>query len=275
MAISPSRRILAASGFQCIRLYDLATGTLTVNFDGVVKNVMRIGFQEDEKFMYTCGEDHRVRIWDMSCGNPTCKRIFASNTALNAAVLLPNQVEMAVGSQSGIVYIWDIKSDRNEAVLQVNDTLLQDTSIQDIAVSPNGRLLAAVTNKGNCHIMYLIEGDGKLTTTMPGPKLEAHTKAYALRCQFSPDSQFLVTTGGDAVARIYKTEDFSFFAELKTESCRWVWDAAFTNDSKYLFTASSDCVVRLWNLAKQTEEREYIGHQKSVTALAFKDVPLK
>lgn len=35
--------------------------------------------------------------------------------------------------------------------------------------------------------------------------------------------------------------------------------------------ASSDGVARLWNVATGVVEREYQGHQKAITALAFRD----
>lgn len=37
------------------------------------------------------------------------------------------------------------------------------------------------------------------------------------------------------------------------------------------YTASSDGVARLWNASTGVIEREYQGHQKAVTALAFRD----
>lgn len=84
----------------------------------------------------------------------------------------------------------------------------------------------------------------------------------------------MVTTSGDSTARIYKTSDFSLYRELKVEN-RWIWDAVFTNDSKYLFTGSSDCVARLWKIESKSVEREYIGHQKAITAIAFRDECIK
>lgn len=35
--------------------------------------------------------------------------------------------------------------------------------------------------------------------------------------------------------------------------------------------ASSDGIARLWNASTGIIEREYMGHQKAVTALAFRD----
>lgn len=106
-----------------------------------------------------------------------------------------------------------------------------------------------------------------------------------------------MTTSGDATAKIWRTSDFTLWRELKDEDGRWIWDAAFSADSQYLFTgnliiqlsiilgmkpklrqyviivfpASSIGKARLWRLDTKEVEREYIGHQKAVTALAFRD----
>lgn len=111
--------------------------------------------------------------------------------------------------------------------------------------------------------------------------------------------RLLVTTSADQTARVWRTTDFSEVQVLQHEAKRWVWDAAFSADSQYIFTgrnlfsccftptfsactcninviillniASSDGVARLWNVSAGTVEREYQGHQKAVTALAFRD----
>lgn len=180
--ITPDKRLLAACGFQHIRLYDMNTFVPIVNFEGVTKNVNRVGFQEDGKWMYTGGEDCRVRIWEMNTQN--CKRAFDCQTPINAVCLHPNQVEMAIGSQGGGVYLWDVKSDQHEQLIPE-----VDASIQDIAISPDGQYMAAVNNKGNCYIWTLHSSlETALSVLQPKLKIEAH-KRYALRCKFSPDSR--------------------------------------------------------------------------------------
>lgn len=121
--ITADKRLLAACGYQHIRLYDMNTFVPIVNFEGVTKNVNRIGFQEDGKWMYTGGEDCRVRIWEMNTQN--CKRAFDCQTPINAVCLHPNQVEMAIGSQGGGVYLWDVKSDQHEQLVPEVDASIQ------------------------------------------------------------------------------------------------------------------------------------------------------
>lgn len=261
------KNYLAAGGFQSIRLYDLHSSTNPIiNFEGVSKNVTAIGFQEDGRFMFTGSEDCRVRIWDLNCSQPVCKRMFDCLTPVNSVCLHPNQVEVAICTSAGSIYIWDIKSDNNEQLLPE-----MNASLTCIDISPSGKFLAAINNKGSCYIWDLFsDGKEQLTRTNARLKFVAHTR-YGLKCKFSPDSSLIVTTGGDGTARIYKTDDdFQLYRELKLEKF-WMWDVAFSNDSKYLFTASSDGIGRLWKIEAKTIEREYSGHSKALTAIAFKD----
>lgn len=86
--------------------------------------------------------------------------------------------------------------------------------------------MAAINNKGSTYVWDL-KNDGKcLTKTSAKLKFIAQQR-YGLKCKFSPDSLFLVTTGGDGTARIYKCEDdFKLYRELKIDKF-WMWDVAF------------------------------------------------
>lgn len=46
----------------------------------------------------------------------------------------------------------------------------------------------------------------------------------------------LVTTSGDCSAKVWRTSDWTLLRELRNDTQRWVWDAAFSIDSRYLFT---------------------------------------
>ncbi|OXU25964.1 hypothetical protein TSAR_014683, partial [Trichomalopsis sarcophagae] len=353
LAVTPNKHVIAAAGYQHIRMYDLNSSNLNpiINYEG-----------EDGKWMFTGGEDCSARIWDLRSNSFQCQRIFQVSAPVNSVFLHPNQAELIVGDQSGVIHLWDLRSDHNEQLnfenktfstftkraiairLIENDeknfhifdeactvnklplaqtvreqyknffvnTLIPEpeTSIQDIAINSDGTHMAAVNNKGHCFIWSLNGGIGDEPTKLsPRHKLNAH-KGYALKCKFSPDStilivalvltwcflryrvgkpmrdlisqqkammqlemkrQLLVTTSSDETAKIWKTADFSEVQTLRHDVKRWVWDVAFTADSQFIFTGSSDGVARLWNIGTGTIKREYQGHQKVISALAFKD----
>ncbi|XP_014214450.1 target of rapamycin complex subunit lst8 [Copidosoma floridanum] len=267
LAITPNKHVVAAAGYQHIRMYDLNSSNPNpvINYEGISKNVSGVGFQEEGKWMFTGGEDCSARIWDLRSSTFQCQRIFQVSAPVNCVYLHPNQAELIVGDQSGVIHLWDLRSDHNEQLIPE-----AEASIQDVTVNCYGTYMAAVNNKGHCFIWALNSIGDEPTKLNPRQKLKAH-KRYALRCKFSSNLQYLVTTASDETAKIWKTSDFSEYKTLCHNQKRWVWDAAFSADSQYIFTASTDSIVRLWDIESAEVKREYIGHQKVVSALAFSD----
>ncbi|KAL4230535.1 Target of rapamycin complex subunit lst8 [Mactra antiquata] len=268
LEITPDKQLIAAAGYQHIRMYDLNSNNPkpVVNYDGISKNVTAVGFHEEGKWMYTGGEDNSARIWDLRSRNLQCQRIFQVNAPVNCICLHPNQGELFIGDQSGCIHKWDLKTDKNEHLIPETDA-----SIQSISIDPMGTMMAAVTNKGTCHIWTITGGRRDDPTQLHQKADFSVSKRYALKCLFSPDSTLLATTLADNSAKIWKTADLSLHTELKDSSQRWVWDCAFSGDSQYIITASSDNMARLWSVDSGEVKKEYSGHQKAVVCLAFRD----
>lgn len=109
-------------------------------------------------------------------------------------------------------------------------------------------------------------------------KKQTHER-HGLKCRFSPDSTLLATTSGDQTCHIWYTNDMSELCTLRMAGGqRWVWDCAWTRDSRFLATCSSDNAARLWHVESQDTAkipiREFVGHQRAVTALALADTAI-
>ncbi|GFY52398.1 target of rapamycin complex subunit lst8 [Trichonephila inaurata madagascariensis] len=230
MEIHPNKQLLAAAGFQHIRMYDIysSNSNPVVNYEGAPKNFTAVGFQEDGRWMYTGSEDNTTRVWDLRSRTLQCQRLFG-------------------------------------AVAPVSEPRV---SIQYIHIDAEGTCMAAVDNKGNCYT-FIIGSRGKMHAQPTRHlKFQAHD-TYAIKCKFSPDSTLLVTTSADCSAKIWRTADLNLLPsnqnvdlttengsewkkipitpmiELRDNNQRWVWDVAFSADSQYLVTASSDNLSRL------------------------------
>ena len=252
--------MLAAAGFQHIRMYEINSNNPNpvINYDGVSKNMTGIGFHEDGRWMYSGGEDCNARIWDLRSRNMQCQKYMQTKHPINCIALHPNQAELYMGDQNGIIYIWDLQNDRNEQI-QVDS----DISVQHLSIDPDGTYLAAVDNKGNCYSFALHRGNEKLQKRL---KINAH-KRYCLKCRFSHDSTMLITTSADHTAKIWRCADLISsivegenekmsssspsqstpsswvnmdsirpMIELKDANQRWVWDVAFSADSQFVIT---------------------------------------
>jgi len=294
LEISPDGQMLAAAGYQHIRMFDVhgsSTAGPVVNYEGVSKNVMSVGFQEAAQWMFTAGEDGTARTWDLRMRNLQCQCVFQAGAPVNSAVLHPNQHELVVGDANGVVHIWDMR-----AKAAVSHTPEPGASVHCVAIDPTATYIAATTNKCSVHILSPEatepssedpgkENDKQATNTdqnrlLPIKKIENAHNRYALKCKFSPDTSVLATTSADQTARLWTVDnDFELLAVLGEEKQRWVWDVAFSADSQYMFTCSSDNLARLWSVPNRqnhfTHEVKRIyeenGHQKAVTCLAFRE----
>jgi len=274
MEVSPDRQMLAVAGYQHIRMFDMNSNNPNpvINYDGVTKNVSVVGFHDEGKWMFTGGEDNSARIWDLRSRNLQCQKIFHASAPVNTMCLHPNQAVVLIGDQSGVIHIWDLRSDNNEQLVPE-----PDAAIQCICIDAYGTMVAAVNNKGTCYLWTIPAATAHQSASADEPvqlkqqaRFNAHQK-YALKCQFSPDATLLATTSADGTVKIWKTADRSLMTELKNKAQRWVWDCAFSGESQYIITASSDSNARLWNVETGEMKREYSGHQKAITCLAFKD----
>jgi len=332
LCISPDGQLLAACGYQHIKMFDVQGNNANpvVNYEGILKNVMDVGFQDEARWMYTGGEDGTAKIWDLRMRNLNCSRAYATgplhqptNTVssgsasnlspVNSVKLHPNQQDLIIGDQNGNIHLWDIRSKAESAVIVCPQV---GASIQSISIDPQGVYMSAVTNKGSCHMYQLkrmtipaiiqlahpqskeaasitsagpnhVGGGSQIVqpTQQPAGPLSqqqpalypeqrksftAH-KRYALKCAFSPDSTMLATTSADQTTRLWRTSDMGLITELAVKNQRWVWDVAFSADSQYVLTASSDGIARLWHLPTNEVRKEFQGHTKALTSLAFRD----
>ena len=100
-----------------------------VNFEGVNKNVMSVGFQEEGRWMYTGGEDEKVRLWDLRMRNLQCQRTFHAGAIVNSVRLHPNQQELLVGDANGQVHVWNLSSEWHQSILPEKDSSIQGVDI--------------------------------------------------------------------------------------------------------------------------------------------------
>jgi WD40 repeat protein len=113
------------------------------------------------------------------------------------ASFIPNSNLLATGSQDGTVSLWDkLKPDRAPITLQG-----QVGEIKAIAVSPDGKWLAAAGKKGTAIQLWNI----KSSNNPESFTLQGHTETVNA-LSFSPDSTWLATGSDDKTVRIWNTK---------------------------------------------------------------------
>ncbi|KAL0480385.1 mTOR complex subunit lst8 [Acrasis kona] len=279
LAITHNKEFLAAAGNNHVRLYHLNSvfsnsqqSPVIGSFDGHTGNVLSIGFNDTDSWLYTGSEDSTVRVWDIRTFS--AKRNYKCSGAVNTVSLHPGQNDLVSGDETGAVRIWDLIADKCVFKVHPNGRV----GIRSLSVSADGNRCAVANNEGDVFV-YDVTRNESLSMKLLY-KFKAHSR-YILKCLISPDVKQICTASADQTVKLWDMSNLSEKNQqvLLTDTLeghkRWVWDCAYSSDSAYLVTASSDMTARLWDLNKGEVIKEYRGHQKAVVCIALNDQPKK
>jgi Tol biopolymer transport system component len=177
------------------------------------------------------------------------------------------------------------------------------SSVESVAFSPDGHLLAAGTKNKTVHVWDLIKGtelkivkghqsfintvafshDGTRLASSGGEdqtvkvwdvqtgkellSLKGHGN-WTAGVAFSPDDKLLATTGEDRTVKLWNAETGAELKTLKGHTS-WLWGVAFSPSGDVLASASGDHTIKLWNVTTGAEIRTLTGHTDRVRNLAF------
>ncbi|MBX3083790.1 MAG: protein kinase [Anaerolineae bacterium] len=153
------------------------------------------------------------------------------------------------------VYIWDV------ATNTLHDPLVGHTGlIWDVAFSPDGKLLASVSDDATVRLWDV--ATGKLINTLTGHSGGIRGVA------FSHDGKLLATAGGDRTVRIWDVASGrSIWVDADPQE--WFSSVAFSPDGSILAAGNVDSTIRLIDVSTGQEITRLRGHGFGLTDVAF------
>lgn len=157
--------------------------------EGHTQNVNGVAFTPDGQSLVSAGYDATIRIWPLNGnGEPF---VITVPAPLNA-VAVANDGEIIAAGATGRLFFLSPKGEKR------GDLEAAETPIISLAVSPDGRLIAAAGIRGSVAIVDRKER--KVLRTLVGPGLPVWSVA------FFPDSKMLLTGGTDRLVRRWNAE---------------------------------------------------------------------
>lgn len=165
---------------------------------------------------------------------------------------------ISAGDQNDL-FVWDVTT-RTGAPLTGHPD-----HVYSLALSPDGKWLASGDRSGNIILWDMTSGTPRQVASVKGA--DRIVRALA----FSPDSQMLASTGGNAIY-LWKIADPKTPTQLTGHTANSeVMSLAFSPDGKSLASGGniSNNVILLWDLAKSAPVFTFTGHKFGVFSLAF------
>lgn len=235
-----SRRIATGSGSGEIKLWDVATGTLTATVSGQSGRIISLAVDSAGTHIASGSSNGTIQVWPLT-GNAAslrtsqAKALVAVGPQINALAFHPTDSNVLIsGDHDGIIQVWDLN--------QAEPTLTLDGDIDrilGIAVSSDGQYVASGSKDNLIQIWNLATGEQLQS-------IKGHDFVVA-SVAFSPDGQVLASGSYD---ESIKTWDWAEAKELCTLNGHsgFVHTVAFTDGGNVLVSGGYDGTVRTWNL---------------------------
>lgn len=246
-----------------IRLWYPESGKLRHTLTGHVKQVRAVVFSPDSQQIASASEDGTVRVWSPARG--TLRHILGRGMKLfsgrptTSLVYANDSKELACGSIDGLVRIWNPANGDLVQILQGHES-----TVDTVAFSPNGQVLASIPQNGALIVWNRVTGD-------PLHKLDIGHQ-YGAGLAFSSDGQYL--------ASVIDNKSVTIWDPITGEPCKTLGSltnetidsglfaaVAFSADNRLLAVSHFYGDMKVWNLA--TGEHLETFHVKNNAQLSF------
>ena len=252
-----------------------------------------------------------IGVWLYDVATSRELMLLPSASAVSSVAFSRNGMKLASGSVDGTVALWNIATGQNTDTFEARrgkispvslsqkGTLTASRSVESVAFSPNGTLIASGRKDGTVVLLDIATGNAttleghtdwvssvafsrqgvlasgsldrtiKLWNVQTGTRTDTFEarRGNVLSIAFSPDGTILASGLGDGTILLWDiaTENATPL-EKHTDDVRSV---AFSPDGTILASGSDDNTIKLWNVQTRTNTTTFEGHTDHVNSVSL------
>jgi WD40 repeat protein len=251
-------KIITGDGIGTIRIWNARTGECekTVHLTSQYYHVQGLAISADGRIAVTAPDssDKVLRIWNLISGSQSdVSPLSGHEKGINTISITPDGSLLASGGNDGTVRLWDVDKGTCLRILNAGNT------VNSVQISPDARLVTALAK--NEIISWNAESGEMVNRTTLG----------------SSFSKFVMSLNGEItmLSELNRIAIWSVDNKAVQQLCElpkdvYVNSMAITPDGAFAVCGSSDHTVRIFDVHKRTEVRNYRGHSQRVLAVALR-----
>jgi WD40 repeat protein len=262
LALSPDGKLLASAALDgTVALWNWSAAVRVGDpLRGHTGYVETVAFSPDGSLVASSGNDRTIRLWDVTRRTLATPPLLGHQETVWNLRFMPSGTGMATVSEDGKVILWDLATPNALA----RPMPFVGKGVGEIAVSTDGRWLAAADIGGNVEVWRCSEG-------MCGPPsvMKGH-KDSVWRVAIDPRSDLVASAGVDRTVRLWNLADGSpRGAPLRGPSAD-IYGLAFSPDGETLAASDYDGSLYFWRWRDGAAARRLTtGHRVNTGAIAF------
>jgi len=215
-----------------------------------------IKFSPDGSFLFSGGDDKKIKIWDFEnilnsrymCINSATYSIECDSTIRDLSIF-PEQEgnRFLVSAHDGDIKIWNYNDNQNHPFWSY--PYQNQNRVRSVAVNPKKPNIFASGGEDNMVTIWSI-GDWQ-TQPIQQYELTGHEKEIRALC-WSRNGKFLASAGSDHKLLIWTFDTFDTLNPPNPQKLgqheNWIRSVSFSKDGKYLVSADENGTIKLWDV---------------------------
>ncbi len=266
VAYHPNGAYLASGGVNGrVIIWELATRQPIAELPAHDSQVRALSYTPDGRYLLSTGTNDGITLWDAQNNNYERLTVLndergGQNAPPVTLAIAPDSILAAAGGSDGHITLWNLSTQR---VVQQLDG--HTDQINDLAFSPDGRLLASSSVDQTAIVWDVAEGE------MLWDPFTGHD-GIVWSVAFHPNSQQLSTGGGDGLILTWNLNSGQQSRRPLAGEKGWVTSLVYLPEGDKLIAGNRFNDILVWDMDRQTLDVDYgslSGHTDIVWDLAL------